>query len=81
MIHQQQIIVLLSNTNAHWSTINATCWAFLNIICGAPNVSVGQKVVVAQPGTTIYPVNEKPFKIKKAKIRGVESVGMICAED
>ena len=55
--------------------------AFLNIICGAPNVSVGQKVVVAQPGTTIYPVNEKPFKIKKAKIRGVESFGMLCAED
>ena len=47
------------------------------IICGAPNVDVNQKVLVALPGTTIFPTNHDPFKIKKAKIRGVESNGMI----
>ena len=51
------------------------------IVCGAPNVAVGQKVVVALPGTTIHPLEGEAFKIKKAKIRGVESFGMICAED
>jgi phenylalanyl-tRNA synthetase beta chain len=51
------------------------------IVCGAPNVAVGQKVVVALPGTTIYPTEGDPFVIKKAKIRGVESWGMICAAD
>jgi len=51
------------------------------IVCGAPNVEVGQKVVVALPGTTIHPTDGEAFKIKKAKIRGVESFGMICAED
>ncbi len=53
----------------------------LQIVCGAPNVAEGQKVVVATVGTTLYPNPEEPFKIKKSKIRGVESVGMICAED
>jgi phenylalanyl-tRNA synthetase beta chain len=53
----------------------------LNIVCGAPNVAAGQKVIVAQIGTTIYPINKEPFTIKKAKIRGVESEGMLCAED
>src|SRR5690554_3801988 len=43
------------------------------IVCGAPNVAVGQKVIVALPGTTIYPTNEEAFTIKKAKIRGVIS--------
>ena len=51
------------------------------IVCGAPNVAEGQKVVVAVPGNTIFPSQGDPFKIKKAKIRGVESLGMICAED
>lgn len=51
------------------------------IVCGAPNVRVNQKVIVALPGTTINPINGDPFKIKNAKIRGVESFGMICAED
>lgn len=51
------------------------------IVCGAPNVAAGQKVVVATVGTTLYPTPEEPFKIKKSKIRGVESAGMICAED
>ena len=53
----------------------------LQIVCGAPNVAVGQKVIVAIPGTTIYPIKGEPFTIKKAKIRGVESSGMLCAED
>lgn len=53
----------------------------LQIVCGAPNVAAGQKVIVALVGTTLYPTEGEPFQIKKAKIRGVESVGMICAED
>jgi phenylalanyl-tRNA synthetase beta chain len=53
----------------------------LQIVCGAPNVAVGQKVIVATIGTTIYPLNGEPMTMKKAKIRGVESQGMICAED
>lgn len=53
----------------------------LQIVCGAPNVAAGQKVVVATVGCTLYPNPEEPFKIKKAKIRGVASAGMICAED
>ena len=51
------------------------------IVCGAPNVAAGQKVVVATVGTTLYPIEGDPFKIKKAKIRGESSQGMICAED
>jgi len=53
----------------------------LHIICGASNVAAGQKVVVATPGTTIYPTQGEPFTIKSAKIRGEQSEGMICAED
>lgn len=53
----------------------------LNIVCGAPNVAAGQKVVVATVGTTVYPTIGEPFKINKSKIRGEESEGMICAED
>jgi len=53
----------------------------LQIVCGAPNVEVGQKVLVATVGSTIYPNPDEPLKIKKSKIRGVESQGMICAED
>jgi len=54
----------------------------LQIVCGAPNVAVGQKVVVALSGAVLYPLgSEEPLKIKKSKIRGVESNGMICAED
>ena len=53
----------------------------LQIVCGAPNVAKGQKVVVAAIGTTIYPSNGEPMTMKKVKIRGTESHGMICAED
>ncbi|MEI6264664.1 MAG: phenylalanine--tRNA ligase subunit beta [Sphingobacteriia bacterium] len=53
----------------------------LHIVCGAPNVAKGQKVVVATVGTTIYPVGGEPLTMKLAKIRGEESQGMICAED
>jgi phenylalanyl-tRNA synthetase beta chain len=52
-----------------------------SIVCGAANVAAGQKVVVALPGVTIYPVNGEPITLKVAKIRGVESQGMLCAED
>lgn len=53
----------------------------LQIVCGAPNVAAGQKVVVAPVGTTIYPTTGEPLTMKVAKIRSVESYGMICAED
>src|SRR5687768_3211903 len=53
----------------------------LAIVCGAPNVAVGQKVIVAPVGSTIYPAKEDPITMKVAKIRGEESYGMICAED
>ncbi len=53
----------------------------LPIVCGAPNVAAGQKVVVATVGTTVHPLAGAPFQIKKAKIRGAVSEGMICAED
>lgn len=51
------------------------------IVCGAPNVRAGQKVIVATVGATLYPTEGEPFTIKKAKIRGAVSEGMICAED
>lgn len=63
------------------TTVNTGAAEPLQIVCGAPNVAVGQKVIVATIGTTIYPVSGDPLTMKKAKIRGVESHGMICAED
>ena len=53
----------------------------LSIVCGAPNVAAGQKVVVAPVGTTIFPTQGEPLTMRVAKIRGEESHGMICAED
>lgn len=53
----------------------------LQIVCGAPNVAAGQKVIVATVGCTLYPKPDEAFKIKLSKIRGVESQGMLCAED
>lgn len=55
--------------------------ALLDIVCGADNVAEGQKVVIAPVGTTIHPTEGEPFTIRKAKIRGEVSEGMICAED
>lgn len=53
----------------------------VQIVCGAPNVAAGQKVVVAPVGSTVFPITGDPFKITKSKIRGEVSEGMICAED
>ena len=53
----------------------------LSIVCGAPNVAEGQKVIVATVGTLLYSPEGESFEIKKSKIRGEVSQGMICAED
>ncbi|MFN6375373.1 MAG: phenylalanine--tRNA ligase subunit beta [Chitinophagia bacterium] len=63
------------------TTVNIGGEAPLQIVCGAPNVAAGQKVIVAPIGTTIFPVSGEPVTMKAAKIRGVESQGMICADD
>ncbi len=66
----------------HLTTVNIGTGEPLQIVCGAPNVAAGQKVLVATVGTTLYPTGEENgFKIKKSKIRGIESWGMLCAED
>lgn len=64
----------------HITTVDLGDGEATQIVCGAPNVAAGQTVVVATVGTTLYD-GDKEFKIKKSKIRGVESFGMICAED
>ncbi|MBQ9661096.1 MAG: phenylalanine--tRNA ligase subunit beta [Bacteroidales bacterium] len=61
----------------HITTVDAGTGEPLTVVCGAPNVAAGQKVLFAQIGTVL----PGDFKIKKSKIRGVESFGMICAED
>jgi phenylalanyl-tRNA synthetase beta chain len=53
----------------------------LSIVCGAPNVANNQKVIVATVGTKLFPADGEPLEIKKSKIRGAVSEGMICAED
>ncbi|TDH19810.1 phenylalanine--tRNA ligase subunit beta [Segetibacter sp. 3557_3] len=63
------------------TTVDTGNGAPLQIVCGASNVAAGQKVIVAPVGVTIYPTNGEPLTMKTAKIRGVESQGMICAED
>lgn len=63
------------------TTINAGKGDPIQVVCGAPNVAAGQKVVLAPVGAKLYPQGHEPFEIKKAKIRGVESNGMLCAED
>jgi phenylalanyl-tRNA synthetase beta chain len=62
------------------TTVNIGTGDPIPVVCGAPNVAAGQKVIVATVGTILYSGNE-PFTIKKSKIRGEESEGMICAED
>ena len=63
------------------TTVDIGAEAPVQIVCGAPNVAAGQKVPVATIGTTLYDDKGVGFKIKKGKIRGEESHGMICAED
>lgn len=63
------------------TTVSVGTGEHLQIVCGAPNVAAGQKVIVATVGCTLYPKPEEAFKIKLSKIRGVESQGMLCAED
>ena len=63
------------------TTVNIGSGEPLQIVCGAPNVAAGQKVPVATIGTTLYTEEGEAWTIKKGKIRGVESHGMICAED
>ena len=64
----------------HITTVDLGDGNATQIVCGAPNVAAGQHVVVATVGTKLYD-GDKEFAIKKSKIRGVESFGMICAED
>lgn len=64
----------------HITTVDLGDGTPTQIVCGAPNVAAGQSVVVATVGTVLYD-GDKEFQIKKSKIRGVESFGMICAED
>ncbi|MDG1715216.1 phenylalanine--tRNA ligase subunit beta [Lacinutrix sp.] len=63
------------------TTVNIGANIPVQIVCGAPNVAVGQKVPVATIGTTLYTEEGEAWTIKKGKIRGEESFGMICAED
>lgn len=69
-----------NSDHLHVTTVNVGEAAPLQIVCGAPNVAAGQKVIVATIGTKLYSGDES-FTIKRSKIRGVESFGMICAED
>ena len=63
------------------TTVDIGSEAPLSIVCGAPNVATGQKVAVATIGTTLYSAEGEAWTIKKGKIRGEESHGMLCAED
>ena len=63
------------------TSVNVGKETLLKIVCGAPNVKGGQKVAVATTGTTLYNSDGESWKIKKGKIRGEESNGMLCAED
>lgn len=79
-----QVLTCVKHPNADklsLTTVDVGGGRTLPIVCGAPNVAAGQKVVVAVPGTTVNPTKGNPFEIKIAKIRGEQSEGMICAED
>ena len=65
----------------HITKLNTGAPDLLQVVCGAPNVAQGQKVLLATVGTELPAENGEKFKIKRSKIRGVESLGMICAED
>ncbi|QEM12030.1 phenylalanine--tRNA ligase subunit beta [Mucilaginibacter rubeus] len=70
-----------NSDHLHVTKVDVGTGEDLQIVCGAANVAAGQKVVVAVVGSTVYPTSGEPFAIKKSKIRGEESHGMICAED
>lgn len=70
-----------NSDHLHITTVDLGDGQPTQIVCGAPNVAAGQTVVVATVGTTLYGPEGEEFQIKKSKIRGVESFGMICAED
>jgi len=79
-----EVITVTQHPNADKlkiTTVHIGAEAPLQIVCGASNVAVGQKVIVATIGTTIYPSTGDPLTMRVAKIRGEESFGMICAED
>jgi phenylalanyl-tRNA synthetase beta chain len=63
------------------TTVDAGNGVILPVVCGAPNVAAGQKVILATVGAVLYPSEGEPIKISKAKIRGEISEGMICAPD
>ena len=69
-----------NSDHLHITTVDLGNGEPTQIVCGAPNVAAGQTVVVATVGTTLYD-GDNAFQIKRSKIRGVESLGMICAED
>ena len=69
-----------NSDHLHVTTVDLGRESLSQIVCGAPNVAEGQKVIVADLGCVLYD-GDKEFVIKKSKLRGVESCGMICAED
>lgn len=69
-----------NSDHMHICTVNVGQGDPVQIVCGAPNVAAGQKVIVAVVGTKLYE-GDQEFTIKRSKLRGVESLGMICAED
>ena len=69
-----------NSDHLHVTTVDLGKGEAQQIVCGAPNVAAGQKVIVADLGCVLYD-GDKEFTIKKSKLRGVESLGMICAED
>ena len=69
-----------NSDHLHVTTVDLGKGEPSQIVCGAPNVAAGQKVIVADLGCVLYD-GDKEFQIKKSKLRGVESCGMICAED
>lgn len=78
-----EVLTCIEHPNSdhlHITTVNVGQEVPLQIVCGAPNVAAGQKVIVALIGTVLYSGDES-FTIKKSKVRGEESFGMICAED
>ena len=78
------VLTCVQHTNADKlkvTTVDIGSGAPIQIVCGASNVAVGQKVLVATIGTKLYDKEGESFEIKKGKIRGEESHGMICAED